>query len=342
MLNGTAATGKPVVGVVDIYGSQGGSLPNIPIDNSTGQYSADVSGLTPPYLIVARPDDDNLPLLFSFADGPGIANITPLTTLVLFIANDEIDPETLINDWQSMATVIGNKIEAAQKVVNANLLNVDFSNLDPRLATIDFSTYDLFTTEFSIGDVFDSLLELIDIDFSGNTAILYVNGNDINFNPDIDTSDITIGGAQGSLNVSGNDTQTIGTVFTPTLSVTASEDPAFTVTWTNIETDATLSVALMNGNLFGINYVISTMEQGDGEVIRKIYSYNLDCFANNNQEDCGKVNVDSGNKTVTFNGVRLNPFNSNLVEQFGFQDAASAPIILDGTLSYTDSENVIN
>lgn len=99
-ISGTAATGKALVGNVDIYGKNGGSILDIPIDTS-GKYSADVTGLTPPYLICAEPDDTNSDNLYSYSGTSGTANVTPLTTLALYYANDEQDLAQLINTWSA-------------------------------------------------------------------------------------------------------------------------------------------------------------------------------------------------------------------------------------------------
>ncbi len=79
-VNGTAAAGVAMVGVVNIYGANTGTVLNIPIDSS-GKYSADVTGLTPPYFLCAEPTDKTLAPQYSYAAGAGTANITPLTRI---------------------------------------------------------------------------------------------------------------------------------------------------------------------------------------------------------------------------------------------------------------------
>lgn len=194
-VSGTAATGAAIVGTVSVYGSNGGSVPDVPIDTS-GHYTADVTGLTAPYLLLAVPSDTNLAAQYSFAAGPGTANITPMTSLVMAIANGNKNPEMLITTWQVNQAVIAMKLPAAQKTVNSNFAGV-FLAIDPELNT-DFSTYNIFSDELVIGDPLDRALDITDIDVSNGVPAIIINGQAFAFDSNIGT-----GGAGGGTNAVG-------------------------------------------------------------------------------------------------------------------------------------------
>ncbi len=339
-VNGTAAAGVAMVGVVNIYGANTGTVLNIPID-SNGKYSADVTGLTPPYFLCAEPTDNTLAPQYSYAAGAGTANITPLTTLALFYANGNSNPAALINNWPSVASTIATKLPKAQAIVNANFKSVDFTMIDPTLNT-DFTTYDFFTTGFNIGDIIDKILDLLGIDLSSGTPAITINNNAFLFNPTIDTSNINIGGTSGgtgntgSITISGNDTSAIGTSFTPNFSTASGDNLTLVVAWSDFNTNADLNIEVVSGKVFSLTYVISfgTLNGtlSNGSITGKSYNYSLDCI--NAPAVCNKISVDTGNKKMTLNNVPLAVFNSVVGSQFGFQDAATAPITLNGSLSW--------
>ena len=339
-VNGTAATGAAMVGVVNIYGAGTGSVLNIPIDIN-GQYSADVTGLTPPYFLCAEPTDNTLAPQYSYAAGAGTANITPLTTLALFYANGNSNPAALINSWPGAAGTIAAKLPKAQAIVNANFKSVDFTMIDPTLNT-DFTTYDFFTTSFNIGDIIDKILDLLGIDLSSGTPVITINNHPFTFNPAINISGINIGGASGgtgntgSLTISGNDTSAIGTSFTPNFSTASGNNLTLVVAWSDFNTNADLNLEVVSGKVFSIGYSISfgTLNGtlSNGSITGKSYSYNLVCI--NAPAVCNKISVDAANKKMTLNNVPLAVFNSVVGSQFGFQDAATAPITLNGSLTW--------
>ncbi len=193
-VSGTAATGAALVGVVNVYGSNGGSKLNVVID-AVGNYSADVTGLTAPFFLCAVPTNNTLPSQYSWADGPGTTNITPMTTLTLFYANGGQNPASLVNTWQANQANVSMNLPDAQSAVNANFAGI-FSAINAAL-NINFTTYDFFSTGFNIGDIFDQILDLLGIDLSSGTPVIMVNGAAFTFDPNIDISGINIGGSGG-------------------------------------------------------------------------------------------------------------------------------------------------
>ncbi len=213
-VSGTAATGIALDGVVNVYGSSGGSVLDVPVDAS-GNYSADVTGLEPPFFLCAVPTNNTLPSQYSWADGPGTTNITPMTTLTLFYANGDQDPASLVNTWQANQASVSMNLPNAQSAVNANFIGI-FSAINAAL-NINFTTYDFFSTGFNIGDVFDQILDLLGIDLSSGTPVITVNGAAFTFAPNIDISGINIGGSGGG---SGSGVAGVNPVTPLTSSVT--------------------------------------------------------------------------------------------------------------------------
>jgi hypothetical protein len=220
-VSGTAATGAAFVGVINVYGKNGGEIPDVAIDES-GKYSVDVSALTPPFLLCAVPASGSLqPPQSSFASSSGVANITPLTTLVVFNANGGQDPcaQSPKDNWPGQSDSVATAVEAVKEVVNANFAGV-FSG-----TTIDLTNYDFFSTEFDVGDEFDQVLDKLNIDLSGDSPVIDVDGiPDFIFDPEINVpGDGSGGGGDGSGgggNGSGGSVAGVGPITPLTSSVT--------------------------------------------------------------------------------------------------------------------------
>ena len=192
IVSGTAATGIALNGVVNAYGSNGGIVTDIPIDAS-GNYTADVTGLTAPFFFSAIPTNNKLTAQYSWANGTGTANITPLTTLALFYANGDQDPATLVGAWPTQSAAVTMNLPDALAAVNANFAGI-FTAINPAL-NIDFATYDFFSTEFTIGDKYDQILDLLSVELSSGTPVITVDGATFTFDPNIDISGVDIGGS---------------------------------------------------------------------------------------------------------------------------------------------------
>ena len=190
-ISGTAAKGAAIVGDIVIYDSIGSSI-NVLINND-GSFSADVSGMSEPFLLQALPSEISLSKEYSYAAKANtIANITPLSTLAIFLANNSQNLETLASDWQNKAAVFTlESLQEAQKQINTNFSN-QFS-----VNHLNANTYDFFTTAFQANHTgYDALLDSlnINIDMLSGSFYVLVDGALFNYNSSIDTSETTIGG----------------------------------------------------------------------------------------------------------------------------------------------------
>lgn len=312
-ISGTAATGIAIEGIVNVYGSSGGSVLNTTID-ANGKYTVDVSGLTPPFLICAEPSNSVLASQYSAANGAGTVNVTPLTTLTLFYANGGNAPDGLVTNWPSSSATVIAALADAQAVVNANFVGT-FISINPSL-NIDFTTYDFFTTPFNIGDVIDQILDLLVVDIGGSSITITVDGNPFVFDENIDTTGIDIGSggdpvsnnATGSLSISGNGTSLISsTTFSP-VSVSLSEIAGFGLAqWFSssdgyLAPDAviiTVFYDLSTNAIIGIGFqdVTSTEMVGEDTVVRT--------WSGDVNDAIGTINATFDGTTMTFTGDTL-------------------------------------
>lgn len=221
-LEGTAATGAAIDGFVYVTDASGTEV-NVAIE-ADGSYTITVTGMSAPFLLRAAPDDGS-DVQYSFAaTANSIANITPMTTLAMFLANGETSLATLQQNWASAATSFSSDdLADVQAQINANFSEQFSGN------GLDADSYDFFTTEFSAnGSGLDAVLDLIsiDIDFSAGSFIVEVNGLVYDYDVDIDTDGITIGGGDNS-NLDGEWTLTFSGTFKSGVTTTAI--PAVTI-----------------------------------------------------------------------------------------------------------------
>lgn len=324
-VSGTAATGIAIDGSVNVFGSNGGSALDVPI-GASGNYSVDVTGLTAPFFISAVPTNVNQAVQYSFAAAPGTANISEMTTLALFYANGGQNPASLINTWPANQANVSSNLANAQATVNANFVGV-FEAISPAL-NIDFSTYDFFTTRFNIGDNFDQILDLLDVNISGGTPVINVDGNSFAFDPNIDTNGINIGGpggrsmGLGSLTITGVDTSVIGSSYTPTIQ-TGSAGVTTSLVWGGTD----IGQITVGGN--GDQPILVTFNDGQlngGQVV--VYSYALNCLLPS--DDCSNLQIDIANQQVIFNNLQL-PLSGSA------NNPATGPVTLNGALKFGTS-----
>jgi hypothetical protein len=184
-LSGTAATGVAIAGFVYVTGADGSEI-NVAI-NSNGSFSADVSGMTSPFMLRAVPNDTALAVQYSYAAGANATvNVTPLTTLALFLANNQ----------QDLAAVSGSGIDTAALV---NAMAVVRSNFTAQFTAqgLDANSYDFFTTAFAAnGSGFDAVLDTVhvSVDMGAGSISVTVNGSNFTFDPSAGGS----GGSGGS------------------------------------------------------------------------------------------------------------------------------------------------
>jgi hypothetical protein len=189
-LSGTAATGEPIAGYVYVTDVSGTEVNNA--INDDGSWNVEVTGMTGPFLVRAVPNDTSLSTQYSYAASANIkVNVTPLTTLALYLANDEQDLSALVSGWSSTQINVTD-LQTAQAQINANFA------AQLQAQSLDSATYDFFTADFDAdGSGFDALLDAVHVEFNmseGGFAVT-VGGDAFNFDVAIDISDISIGGS---------------------------------------------------------------------------------------------------------------------------------------------------
>jgi hypothetical protein len=239
-LSGTAATGAPIVGSIQVTGSAGNKA-TVSIDAS-GNYSIDVSGLSSPFIISAIADDQTQATQYSIAFAANqTVNITPLTTLTLFNASAKQDLENLETNWATLFSgITQQQIEDAAIIIKANFASLLSSEgLDP-------VAFDIFGSTFNAdGSGFDAILDLLTVifDFINGSFTVDVDGQPaFSFDPNIDTSGFGGSGNVdlGSLTFSGAAATDLGfTTFTPQTNETATINTAgstsSTLVWEKVE-----------------------------------------------------------------------------------------------------------
>lgn len=187
-LGGTAATGAPVDGILYVTDSNGVEV-NVPIE-ADGSYTVSVEGMTPPFLLRVIPNAGG-DVLYSFASEKDITvNITPLTTLALYLAYGG-DLDALYAAWSANTTVLDDGlVESQQEVINANLSTL-FNSFAVDATFYDFTNVAFSTDSTGIDGVLDSLD--VSIDYIGDTFTVLIDGVPYDWDPNIDTSGIDIG-----------------------------------------------------------------------------------------------------------------------------------------------------
>ncbi len=312
-LSGTAATGAAIFGKVSIFGANGGIVADVKTDSS-GKYSADVSGLTPPFCVCVIPDDSSESTQYSYATGPGTANITPLTTLTLYYANGGQNPEQLadVSAWPAASQNVAAAVPDILAAVNANFASL-FS-----AQGFDASIYDFFTTQFIPGDEFDQILDQLNIDITGVAPIITVDGSPINFDLDIG---ISTDGDLGTVTYEAGGSNLLsvqGRTFEPG-SVQPS-GPMFIfleVDQNEVPTGNLLSIVVGENNNIESVQVAATVVNGS----RLTVANGVQVW--NQVESNALENVSYDGTTVIFSDV-------SLTGNFGF--GSSYPLILNGSL----------
>ncbi len=317
-LSGTAATGAAIFGKVSIFGANGGIVADVQTDSS-GKYSADVSGLTPPFCVCVIPDDSSKSTQYSYATGAGTANITPLTTLTLYYANGEQNPEQLADasTWPAASQNVAAAVPDILATVNANFASL-FS-----AQGFDASSYDFFTSQFIPGDQFDQILDQLNIDITGAAPIITVDGSPFNFDLDIR---VPTGGDLGVVTYEGGGSNLLsaqGRTFKPGVVI------PFGVTFVLQEVDENEeltgnAITLMlgdNNSVVSILVAATVINGSSVPVANAIQIWSKSAIADPAITELSNVSFDG--TTVTFNGIALSG-------NFGF--GSDFPLILNGSL----------
>ena len=123
-LTGTAATGAPLVGAtVTVQDSSGKTATGTTATDGT--FSINVSGGTPPFMLVAVPTSGAnlysvLPAMDMTATGTQNVNITTITTLVMYELNSGQDPASMYKNL-SFSTLTTSAVAAKESTVRAKL-----------------------------------------------------------------------------------------------------------------------------------------------------------------------------------------------------------------------------
>jgi len=90
VVSGTAAVGAPLSGQVSLKDSSTPAQQKTAVIGSDGSFAIDVTGMKAPYVLQAKGSADGTDYrLHSFAEGTGIANINPLSDVIVACAADD-------------------------------------------------------------------------------------------------------------------------------------------------------------------------------------------------------------------------------------------------------------
>ena len=190
-LTGTVATGAAGEGKLYITDANGTEI-NIAItETDKGKYSANVSGMTAPFILgFDQSPEDGINDLYSYSEVSNAkANVTQLTNLAMFLANNETNLKSVYTNWGT-SPLDSTKISVAQAKVNAN-----FSAKINAISGLDSTNYNFMTTEFDPdGTGIDKLLDDVTVNISDtNNLTVSVSGDsNFTFNIAIDVSAIRV------------------------------------------------------------------------------------------------------------------------------------------------------
>jgi hypothetical protein len=198
-ISGTAATGAAMSGSVYVFDGAGKTAnTSIAVD---GHYQVDVSGLTPPFVLIAYPDAGSPEVQYSYASNTGVVvNVTPLTTLALYLAYGQPDLDNIVSDLTSGSLhITQTQIDEAQASIRSRFAS--------KIAELGLDTsFSFFSLPFNTdGQGLDGLLDYLNIaiDMQGSGEIT-INGQVYDFSQGTGTTDNASGvEGLGSLVVSG-------------------------------------------------------------------------------------------------------------------------------------------
>ncbi|MDX8390427.1 MAG: hypothetical protein R8M38_08045 [Mariprofundaceae bacterium] len=201
---GTAASGAPLSGSVRLVDANGllTSSADIQVD---GTYSLEVDGMTSPFMVEASSTADG-DVYYSFSNGAGVANITPLTSLGVFIASGQ-EPSDLFSSWINQSdTIDETSLDNASLIIYENLKDLMLAN------NVDSVDANVYTSELEAnGTGMDGVLDAVDVAWDAVTGIVTItatgDSSTIPFNADILVDTGTTGDA-------GATTDTAATVVT--------------------------------------------------------------------------------------------------------------------------------
>lgn len=154
-LSGTAAVGAALADATVTAKCNNGSGFSQPVStDANGKWSGQVLGNSFPCTLQAQ---GKTLALHSYATAPGTVNITPLTDLSIALASRQLPTEW----FKTYQTLTETSVKAAVSELRQQLASKNYN-----LA----ADFDLFSSNFAIGDAFDQLLDLLDASLQANTA----------------------------------------------------------------------------------------------------------------------------------------------------------------------------
>jgi hypothetical protein len=145
-LNGTAATGKPVLGTVAATCKTGSGTA---VSNLDGSYNAFINGGAGPCLLKITPADGS-PVMYSISSGSGAsqtANITPLTSyLVTYLRSVPGMNATSPEAWFALSSVRG--LLANTAALNERIVRDFIPALSALVPGLDLSSVSFLSTAF--------------------------------------------------------------------------------------------------------------------------------------------------------------------------------------------------
>lgn len=169
-VSGVAATGAPMTGTVFLKDAANNPEMSQQITPGSGAFSFNVSGKTAPFLLRAGS-------MYSMSNGPGPANINPMTNLMVAQAGAFTNMSSLNGFYMNpngtqMRSMFSNMSTARQTVRQklAPLMNVyGVANQDP------------MTSNFTIGNGMDRMFDDVkmSVDANGNVTMMYANGTPV-------------------------------------------------------------------------------------------------------------------------------------------------------------------
>jgi len=158
-LTGTAASGAPVIGTVNVRGGNGAI--SYSAIRSDGTFSVDVTSLEAPYVVWADGSANGRQVtLYSTCYGLGNINVTPATNMAMALALGQ-DPTTY---FQAGAAPPDEADLDAAVLTVADLMAMVFDSLG-------ITGFDIMNDAFAAdGTGFDTLLDLVDLGVSGQSA----------------------------------------------------------------------------------------------------------------------------------------------------------------------------
>lgn len=162
-LSGTAASGSPITGLVNVKDALGHSA-SATID-ATGHYNLDVAGMTPPFILWAQGSaNGHTVTIYSTAATAGTIDITPITNLILASALGAT-PEAAYAAWNG-TQVSTAQVSAAKVLVQAALAPL-LSGAGVAQGT------DLMTASFSTDHTgLDAALDALTIGYTNGMATI--------------------------------------------------------------------------------------------------------------------------------------------------------------------------